>query len=416
MTGTTTTVGESHRWRSFATGFFGVLAIIGVLASVLAVWSQEVLFKPDSLANAVEQALLEPEVIDAVATYLSKEIAQAIPLDTAIADQLPPALSKLSPLLAGAERVVVQAALERLLTLEVTQNLITAAARRVQPVLARVVQGEPAIAGAAIVDNKVSINLLPVLGMALNSLQGEGFLTRVTVPDLSRDRDPDEQIAALEQSIGRSLPEDFGQLTVIEGDPVTTASGLITQAQAAIAALQQAVEVIVVLTVVALIFTMLLSQRRRRTALILLLGIAGAMAIARVVIYAVLRNVPELADDPGARAAIRSVVTTFSSTLLTSVTIILAVGLVLAGALVVTKRFSPGGPPPEVTETPPSTWRAVIETHRDITAVISFAAAIGIITLMGFSPIALGLAVALGGVGCAVLAMTYTDRPPTKTP
>ena len=417
MTSTTTTAGKSQRFRTFGTAFFGILTIIGVLASVLAVWSQEVLFKPDSLANAVEQALLEPAVTDAMATYLSKEIAQAIPLDTAIGEKLPPSLSILSPILVGAERALVRSVVDRVLTLDATQDLITAAARKAQPVLVRVIKGESAIKGVAIKDNKVSVNLLPVLGVALGSLQKSGFLTQVTLPDLSRDGDPTQQIAALEKSTGRSLPADFGQLTVIEGDPVANTSAWVSQAQTAVSAFQQAVDIIVVLTVVALVFTMLLAQRRRRTGLILLLSMAGAMAVARAVIFAVVNNLPQLATDPGARAAIQAMVTTFSSTLLTSVTILLVGGLVLAGALAVIKRLAPGGPPPPVVaKTAPTTWPAVIEAHRDIIALVAFAAAVGLITLVGFSPISLVLAVALGGAGGAVLARTHADQPPSETP
>ena len=60
---------------------FGVIGVIGVLASVVGVWAHRTVFSSETVADAVDQALLNPEVNEALATFLTDQLVNAIPLE-----------------------------------------------------------------------------------------------------------------------------------------------------------------------------------------------------------------------------------------------------------------------------------------------------------------------------------------------
>ena len=81
---------------------FGVIGVIGVLASVIGVWAHRTVFDSEKVAEAVDQALLNPEVNDALATFLTDQLMDAVPLQDLVADRGPDELEPFVPVLVGA--------------------------------------------------------------------------------------------------------------------------------------------------------------------------------------------------------------------------------------------------------------------------------------------------------------------------
>ncbi len=75
--------------RNILAVLFGVIGVIGVLASVVGVWAHRTVFNSETVAEAVDQALLNPEVNEALATFLTDQLVDAVPLEDLIADRVP---------------------------------------------------------------------------------------------------------------------------------------------------------------------------------------------------------------------------------------------------------------------------------------------------------------------------------------
>src|SRR4029077_8051728 len=81
-----------------------------------------------------------------------------------------------------------------------------------------VLKGDGLADGVTVTDGSVTVNFLPVIADGVQQLQRLGFASDVTVPELTRDGKPEEQIAQLEQAFNRDLPDGFGQIVVYQSD------------------------------------------------------------------------------------------------------------------------------------------------------------------------------------------------------
>ena len=197
------------RWssvRTVAAWILGVLAVLGVVASSLAVWARSTVFDSDNVAGTVGDALAEPAVSDALAKHLTDQLFAAVEVDTALAETLPPALERFVPAVAGGVRGLVERALTSALENEEVQQRLSNVVRRAHSAAMRLLEGDGLLDGATVENGEVTLNLLPFLERGLARLQELGLLTEVELPPLAADGVPAEQIAELEAALGRDLP------------------------------------------------------------------------------------------------------------------------------------------------------------------------------------------------------------------
>ena len=93
--------------RSILAVLFGVIGVIGVLASVIGVWAHQTVFSSEKVAEAVDQALLNPEVNEALAAYLTDQVMGAVPLEDMVTERVPAELEPFVPVLVGGVEQVV---------------------------------------------------------------------------------------------------------------------------------------------------------------------------------------------------------------------------------------------------------------------------------------------------------------------
>lgn len=308
----------------------GVLAVVGLLTSVFAVWAQAVIFDSSAVGDAVEDALAEPEVTAALAAELTDQTIEAADLERRIDDLLPEDLSPLAPALVGGVRTAIDDRLEDVLAAESTRALVVRVAEGSHARLMRVLDGDGVADGVTVSDDEVQVNLLPLVGLGLREVQDLGYLGDVEVPVLAADGDPEEQIAALERSFGRDLPVDFGQLTVYRGEAVAKAGETVATARRALLLAKRALAVVIVVTLASYAATMVLAVRRARTVLVLSLASVAVLLVARALTRAVLQEAPVVAVSPGARAAIAATLTSLASGLFTILTLAIVTGVAVA--------------------------------------------------------------------------------------
>lgn len=314
----------------------GVVGVIGVLAGVLAVWANRILFDPNSIGGAVEATLADPEVADALGRYVADELIVVLDTEELVAGRVP---EDLAGLLVGGVRTVIADGVVRLLADEDVRAGISLAAEAGYRGVLRVLEDGRLLDGVTPADGEVRLNLLPLFGRGIETLQANGLLVDADLPDLASLDGPAQQIDALERVIGRPLPDDFGQLLVYSSEDIGDARLALARAQQALVLFRSSVAVIVVATIATLGASLLLAHRRRRAAALLLGGVVVAMGVGRMVVDRVVSDAPTLVLDPGAREAISIVVSSLAAGLLTLLTTVFLAGAVMLGAAVATTRL-----------------------------------------------------------------------------
>jgi hypothetical protein len=394
--------------RSILAVLFGVIGVIGVLASVIGVWAHRTVFDSEKVASAVDEALLNPEVNEALATFLTDQVIENVPIETFVTERVPDELEPFVPVLVGGVQQVVHEGFTRVLEDGRAREALVAAVERAHEAVMRVLEGDGLSGAITIEDEDVTVNLLPLLGRGLERLQDRGVLTSVDVPELERDGDPDEQIAALEEALDRDLPDDFGQLVVYSSASVADSQAAVAKAQDAFALFRRAIVVLILLTVACLAGSIALANNRRRATIGLLLSIVAALAVGRVLVRTVVEQAPSLAAKPGGRAALDELVTSLTAGLIRLVTVGLIVGVILALLAFLLGNERAMGRLRGAASAGGTGARTVVDEHRDATILVSAALALIVITLLGFTW--LSILVALVLVGFAAWA-AWSPRP-----
>ena len=105
---------SSGGWvRPTAAVVCGVLAILCLMLTVVAVWARATIFDSSTVAASVAcDAISDPEIQAALAADLADAVTANLQLPDSVLDQLPPALDRLKPVLRSAVNDLAQRAFE----------------------------------------------------------------------------------------------------------------------------------------------------------------------------------------------------------------------------------------------------------------------------------------------------------------
>jgi hypothetical protein len=396
------------RARTVLATLVAIIAMLGVLTSVVAVWAQRVLFDSASMVRAVESALDDPEVTDALAVYLTDQVFVMVDVEAYLLELAPEQLGPLVPVVVGGARSVVSNEFEKVLASEQTRTVLVTAVERSHDALMRLLEGDGMAGGITVVDGEVTVNLLPVLSRGLIAVQDAGLFEDLDVPEFAADGDPAAQIADLEAMLGRDLPDTTGQLVVYRSEALAQGQQSLAAAQRALVLLKRAIVALLIVTVAALVGAVLLAHRRRRMAIVLVLSTAVVMLVVRALTKHVAEAAPSLAVQPGARAAIQSVVDALVAGLFALVEVTLLVSLVVAVVVWLTGNGRRAASLRGRAGTGSDGVLAFATDHREATAVVSFGLAALLVTVGGLS--AVPLVLALVAVAMGVWALAFAAR------
>ena len=387
------------RLKSVLSGTFGVLAIIGLFASTLAVWGHSVLFNEDKVASAVDAALQQPEVTTAMATYLADQIFVVADVHGRVTAALPEKLVPLAPSIVGGAHSFVEGRLESLLATDTTRHLITGLVRTAHGAVIKLLEGAGLVDAVRIENGEVSINFLPLIGRGLTTVQNLGLFDNVAIPDLSTIANPNDQITALEKAFDKDLPDHFGQLVVFRSDALASGQTSLSIAQRMVVLVKRAIWLIFAATAVLMACAIALADRRRRAVVILALGGAATMLLARVAIKRVIADAPALVSKPGGRAALAATIGSLGNGLIRLTTALLVVAIAAAitaflsgtntRAEAIRIRAGIGG----------RSLREAAQTHPDAAAGVLFFAGVLVLVVFGITLVTLIIAVLLAAGG-----------------
>lgn len=387
-------------FRTLVSVLAGILAVVGLFASAIAVWARGTLFDSDKVARAAEAALEQPEAAASMAAYVSSQVFTAVDVETLVENVLPSNLDGLAGMFVGGARGYVEEQLRQMFELPQVRTLLVSIVRSAHSQLMGLFEGG-SIDGVVFSDKEVTLNLLPIVTLGLKQLQELGVGTALPIPEFKANGKPSEQIGLLEGVFKRNLPDDFGQLTVFRGDAAEEAGAFVEQGQRALVIAKQAITVLLVVTAVAFLLAIAVANRRRRTILVLGLSSAAVMFVARTIINKLLADTPNAVIDPGARSALDSALTVLARGLLEIATLLVIVGLAVAALMVVTGASSAGG----------SALGRALGEHRQLVAVLVLAVSVVVLGIFGLDVASLVAAAVIASVGFAML----TAKPRTAT-
>ena len=335
----TAAVPEHHRGLSITATVLGILTVIVLTVTTVAVWARAIALRPDPVADLVTDALAEPEVQQALATYLASTAADAADLEGRVKSALPSQLARFAPTIAAGATAGAERVLERVLATPQLEEVVHTLVKRAHARALRVLQGGGLAHGFDVSNGQVTLNTLPLVTGALTALQSEtGLFTDFKIPQLDANGDPQQQIKQLSQTVGRNLPADFGQIVVYQADSVAHAQESVKNAQRILTLSKRGVWLLLILSVLLVAATIVVAPRRLRAVLVLSLGTLAAMVLLRSSLRTVVDQAPNLVSGPGAKAATGSIVAGAARSLQRLAGVVLLVAIVASIVVTLVRR------------------------------------------------------------------------------
>jgi hypothetical protein len=227
---------------------------LSVVLSTLGVWLHQTAFDTDEFVAVVSPVIESPETKAAVADYVTREAIEAIDVearvDTALAiieeelvaglldaaglpdrisgvidERAGERLEALGGVVTAAVNSAISRSVDAIVFSEEIEDLIVRAVTRAHTAAVALIRGDDdAIPNAIVEDGEVRLNLVPLIAGVLDGVIERvgtliGIIDRIPTIDVSVE--PGQGIAQLEDALGVTLPDDFGQVTVMSEESLT---------------------------------------------------------------------------------------------------------------------------------------------------------------------------------------------------
>jgi hypothetical protein len=173
---------------------------------------------------------------------------------------------------------------------------------------------------------EVRLNLISVAAQIIGRIAQSGvdaLGVDATIPSIPPSLDASAAIGTLSSALGVTLPEDFGQVTILTVDQLR-------EYQDTLRAAKRLVAISFALSLLLLAATLLVSVDRRRAIVFLGSGIAIALFLGGVFLRRIRGNIVDVISGPGAKAAAQSVLTQVGTSLRRTGLLVMAVALLAA--------------------------------------------------------------------------------------
>ena len=309
----------------------GALVVVTSLCFLVASggwWANRNLLDTDVWVERVGPLATDPAVQRALAAEITDQVMATIDPEALFESALPERGQVLAGPLSGAVESFVSKVVDDFVRSDAFAELWVRLNRTGHHDAVAVLRGEDPSPLVDVSQGKVSVSIIPAIDAVLarlSQVSPEILGRSVTLPKLTVEDLPAGARDALAQALGITLDDDFGTLTVYDGDALSTS-------QRAIELFDRLLVPASVLTVLLVPLTLWLSRRRRRTAMALLVGFALALVLLRRLALRLVDDVVDLAQIPGNQAALSSILHAFADPLFTATSWILG-GLALVWAV-----------------------------------------------------------------------------------
>jgi hypothetical protein len=375
------------------------MAIVLFLVATTAVWAKRTVLSRDRVVTAVDSALADPAVIDALSLRVTDELVKLVDVQALVQDVLPPALDKLGPIIEAQLRPLVQEQVAKVMASDTGRELIDAAVRKAHDAAMRLLQGEGLAPDSAfaVVDGEVRLDIVPLIVNTVELMQTKGIISdRFDLTDLAKDITSDQKVQLLARVFGVTVPENFGQITILDSTTVARASATLDSAQRSLAIFQKATALLVILALGLIALSLFLSVERRRTLAQLAIGIGVGALLMRIGIDRVVAAINRAIDKAGARAAAVNITESLTESLARTLVTIAIVGLSVGLIAHMAKANEDGSP---------SWLTATVSQHPDIARIAIIGVSLALLAVVGLA----WITVIVVGALC-VAGVLYVNR------
>jgi hypothetical protein len=269
---------KKRRLRRVLTPILVVLSILVFTVTVPAAWGARTVLNTDRYVATVAPLADDPAVQASIATKLTDQVFSALDVQGTISDALA-SLGERATVLAGplttAVKGFVQDQVEKVVASDAFKTFWVEANRFVHTQVLAILRGEGDTVSVS--EGKVLLNLLPLVNLALGSIQtvASDLIGRdVILPTITEGEVPSASIAKLEQTLGIDLPDNYGQIVVYDSEDLAAL-------QKTLYAFERLLLLLLLLIPILVAASLLVSTRRRRTLIQLTVGSAVGLVIIR---------------------------------------------------------------------------------------------------------------------------------------
>jgi len=266
----------------------------------------------------------DPQAIKALSDYVAGQIVSATDLQQRTADALPPKAQIFAGPITDAIDGFITKGTTKVLSTPQAYDLWLKVNEVAHEKIVALLRGDTT--NAYIQGSDVKLDTLPLISQVLVWLDSKlpgALSTKFSPPVIPPGTPPDESIQQVSEWTGRTLPADFGQITLLQNDSLGAA-------QSAVRLFDTLVWVLLVVTIVLIAVTIWLSRRRRRTLIELGIGAAFALILTRVIVKQASTALVDSIPSGGTVSVLRDVVTASLGPLTTLTIWIAVIGIVVA--------------------------------------------------------------------------------------
>ena len=319
---------RAPRLRRWLALILVVMSVVGLVISALALWSDSLVFNTDKWVATVAPVAEDPAVRHSVSIFVADTTLEVADLENRIAGALPSDVAVLAQPLTQALRDFLIKEIDKFLATPTAQSIWLDVNRFAHGQLITALQDTNKYVSVG--KDDVTLNLLPLIGVALQRLEAQIpklLGQNVQLPQIDPATAPEQIRTLLQDATGKTLPADFGTVTLLKGS-----QGY--EAKQALRLFHTLVIVICVVTGLLILTALLVSPRKRWTALELGLGVLLAVVVVRVAERQIEQRIVAALKDTGAL----SVAKAFVSSAITSLNAIV-VWLIVGGVIVAVAAF-----------------------------------------------------------------------------
>lgn len=389
-----------------------ILTALGVVATTTAFWARNTVFDTDRFVAEVAPVAQNPTVQANVATRLTDQLFATLDVESRVRAALPSQAQLLAAPITNGVKGFVRDRLQAFLASETFQQVWTGAITVAHTKIVALLRGDlDQLPNVVITSGEVRISLIGALARGLQGL-GQDVLNllgiNATIPDFPAEEDPQVAIDRLSTILGRPLPDDFGQITIMTVAQLEQLQGVTKQ-------VERLPWVLLLVTIVMLVLALALSPNRRRTLVALGFAVAVALFLAFRLIDRVDQNLINAVSEGSGRAAVQDMITNLVSSLRAIGTWVFVIGLIVAVVAFVAGRKSwvaaaGRGARSVTSRTPDGTPRLVVwsAAHAEVLRIVAIGLAAVIVFLTGLSLIAILVVGAL--LGLALWGLWAAER------
>jgi hypothetical protein len=319
--------GRLRRTRSIAVGVLVFLAVVSLVVGAVGVWVHRTVFNTDQYVALVGPIAEDPQVQEALATYTTTQVFDALQLESRLESALPGPLNVVVGPVTNAARNYVHDAARRFFASPGFQQLWIQINTVAHEKVVALINGDyEQLPNVSITGGEVRLNTIPIITEVLRQLAQSAaglFGLNVTIPQISASEIPEAAKQKLEQALGVTLPPDFGQITIMQ-------QSQLNDVQNAVRWFDRLVYAVIALAVILIVLALVLSTNRRRTLIALALGLVVGLLLFRGLVRVIESRAVDAVTNPTARGAVRNTVADVAANLRTAGTWLLVIGIVAA--------------------------------------------------------------------------------------